>query len=96
MYSILSIGIILIIIIGLSYTRGTFTYVKRKRRHSKNSYTTTPINPVVKYIPNVTRMSLEDDEELMKSEIILNFCDNNSIELRLEQDHDFDNDINDN
>lgn len=65
-----------------------FPYMKRKRRHSK----TPSINSTVKYIPNITRIPLDDDEELMKSEIILNFCDNNSIELRLEQDSD--NDIN--
>lgn len=96
MYSIPFLCIILIIIIfTLSNSRGMFPYIKRKRRHSKKSSSSTPpITPVVKYIPNITRIPLDDDEELMKSEIILNFCDNNSIELRLEQDQDSDIDIN--
>jgi hypothetical protein len=41
------------------------------------------MNPIV-----ITRIPLEDDEELMKSDISINFCENNSIELRLEQDLD--------
>jgi hypothetical protein len=67
-------------------TRNLFQYqlhVKRKRRYSKNSYTIIPMNPIV-----ITRIPLEDDEELMKSDISINFCENNSIELRLEQDLD--------
>jgi hypothetical protein len=98
MYSIPFICIILIIILGLSNTRGVFTYqlhAKRKRRHSKNSYKTIPMNPSVKYIPNVITIPLEDDEELMQSDISSNFCDNDLIELRLKQDLDSDNDIND-
>jgi len=48
-----------------------------------------------KYISNVTAIPLEDDEELMKCDIVSNFCDNDSIELRLKQDLDFDNDTDD-
>jgi len=91
MYSIPFICIILIILLGLSNTRGMFNNAKRKRRYSK----TIPINPIVKYIPNFTRIPLEDDEDLMKIEISSTFCDNTSIELRLKQDVDSDNDIND-
>jgi hypothetical protein len=89
-YSIPFLCIILILIIGLSnHTQNIFQYqfnAKRKRRHSKNSYTTIPINPIV-----ITRIPLEDDEEFMKSDISSSFCENNSIELRLEQDLDSDN-----
>jgi hypothetical protein len=91
-YSIPFIGILLIILLGLSNPRGMLTYqlhAKRKRRHSQNSFATIPITPVVKYIPNLTRIPLEDDEELMKSEIASKFC---TIELRVEQDLDSDND----
>jgi len=93
MYSIPFICIILIILLGLSNTRGMFTNVKRKRRYSQT--TTIPMNPIIKYIPNFTKIPLEDDEELMKLEISSNFCNNDSIELRLKQDLDSDNDIND-
>ncbi|CAF1267963.1 unnamed protein product [Rotaria sordida] len=96
----------------LSHTRSTFTnqlYMKRKKRYSinndrnnfKNSYMTIQMNPFsnlddIKRIRNGTTILLEDDEELMKSEISLKFYENNAIELRLEQDFDSDNDINDN
>jgi len=96
MYSISFIGIILIIIsLSLSNTRSMFT--KRKRRYSidnnsKNSYITISMNP----FPNVTTIPLEDDDEdLIQCDISSNFCETDSIELRLEQELDAD-DENDN
>jgi hypothetical protein len=44
------------------------------------------MNPIV-----ITRIPLEDDEDLIKSDVSIKFCENNSIELRLEQDLDTDN-----
>jgi len=53
------------------------------------------LNLDVKSIPNIATIPIEDDEELMKSDILSNFCDNDSIELRLEQDLDSDSESND-
>ena len=43
----------------------------------------------------MTSIALEDDEDLMKYDLSSNFSETTSIELRLEQDLDSDNDIND-
>ncbi len=105
--SIPIIGILLIVFIGLSNTRDLFIrqlYTKQKKRHSLNinandSYLTIRMSAFSnldgsKYIPNVTAIPLEDDEELMKCDIVSNFCDNDSIELRLDQDVEYDNETN--
>ncbi|CAF1032050.1 unnamed protein product [Adineta steineri] len=112
--SIPFIGILLILIFGLSNTRYMFSYYlsgKRKKRHSinittnnlHNSFLTIQMHSILnnidnpKCIPNVTTIiSLEDDEELMKCDISSNFCDSDTIELRLEQDLDSDNELIDN
>ena len=90
MYSIPFICILLIIVLGLSNTRNMFNYplhTRRKRRCSQSL--STRIAPML----NITKIPLEDDEDLMKSDVILNFCETNSIELRLEADLDSDNDV---
>ncbi|CAF2616546.1 unnamed protein product [Rotaria sp. Silwood2] len=103
--------ILIIIVLSLSNTRVMFAnqlHTKRKKRYSinndtndlKNSYMTIQMNPFsnldsIKYIRNGIPIPLEDDEELMKSEISLKFYENDAIELRLEQDFDSDNDTND-
>jgi hypothetical protein len=83
-------------------------HTKRKKRHSineddkkdsQNSCMVIQMNSlsnlnVAKCHSSVTRISLQDDEELMKSDIssisALSFCENISIELRLEHDLDYD------
>ncbi|CAF1122917.1 unnamed protein product [Rotaria sp. Silwood1] len=84
-------------------------HTKRKKRYSinndtnnlKNLYMTIQMNRLsnidsIKYIRSgITTIPLHDDEELMKSEISLKFYENDAIELRLEQDFDSDNEMND-
>jgi hypothetical protein len=91
MYSIPFIGILFIIIsLSLSNTR-------KKRRHSNDispSYITISMHPFSndQYIPNVISIPLQDDDEdLIQSDISSNFCDNDSIELRLDADDENDN-----
>ena len=86
MYFLPVLGLFVILIIGLSNRRYTFPS-KRKRRHSQNSYTTMSI------IPRMTRIPLEDDEDLMKLDMSSPFGQINAIALRLEQ---FDVEENDN
>jgi hypothetical protein len=91
MYSIPFIGILFIMIsLSLSNTR-------KKRRDSTDnnpSHITISMNPFSndKYLPNCTTISIEDDDEdLFQSDISSNFCDNDSIELRLDGDDENDN-----
>ena len=78
------LGLTVLLIIGLIQSRSVFPISKRKRRRSKNSYTTISIPP------QITRITFDDDDEdLIQSDIISQFDDLNSIALRLEQfDHD--------
>lgn len=79
------LGLTVLLIIGLIQSRTTSTS-KRKRRRSKNSYTTISIPP------QITRITFDDDEDLIKSDIVSQFDDLNSIALRLEQfDHENEN-----
>ena len=102
------IGIVLIIIgLSLSNTRNQLIpsiHMKRKQRSSisdiRNSPMTIRMNPLTtlentKCIRNFMSIPLDDDEELIKLDISSKFCDNNSIELRLEQNLDIDNDMHD-
>ncbi|CAF1273424.1 unnamed protein product [Rotaria magnacalcarata] len=100
--------ILVIAVLSLSNTRNMFTYqlhTKRKKRYSisydrndvKNSCIKIQMHPFShldtnKYIRNGTTIPIQDDEELIKPEILIEFSDNDIIELRLEQDFDSDND----
>lgn len=100
--------LLILLILSLSNHHRMFTYqlyAKRKKRYSmtndttinfKNSHAKIHMNPfnldTMKYIRNGTVIPLQDDEELIKSEVIVKFPENGSIELRLEQDFDSDND----
>ena len=93
--SIPFVGILLVIYFGLSNTRNLIVHqflIKRKQQQqtkskydSSTSYVTIPMASI----------ALEDDEDLMKYDLSSNFSETTSIELRLEQDLDSDNDIND-
>jgi hypothetical protein len=99
MYSVPLIGI-LFIIIGLSFSKAIslFTYPQKKRQSVNDfhdSHISIKINPFSKLddIDNSqqrpTVLSLDDDEELIS---VSTFCENNSIELRLDQDLEFEPD----
>lgn len=84
---------------------------QRKHQSTTNNHTNETQNPPISVQVNpfsqldhidsnkqqTTTLSLDDDEELIKSDIssisASNFCENSSIELRLEQDLDYDNDL---
>jgi hypothetical protein len=66
---------------------------------SQNSHVSIQVNLLSQIDDNrqrtttTTTLSLDDDDdELIKSDISSNFCENDSIELRLDQDLEYDND----
>jgi len=82
--------------------------MKEKKRQSVNNHTNDSQNPHISIQVNpfsqldnhqqqhltTIPVNVDDDDELIESDISLNFCENNSIELRLDQDVEYDNETN--
>ncbi|CAF0776255.1 unnamed protein product [Rotaria sp. Silwood1] len=95
------------ITVSLSKTIGLFTYKLSTNQQtsqsvnndyikdSTNLYISIQVNPLAQIDNN--HNNDDDDEELIKLDIspmvASRFCENNSIELRLDQDAEYDNDI---
>jgi methionine salvage enolase-phosphatase E1 len=105
-YSVPLIGIVFVII-GLSFSKtiSLFTYQQKKQRqpvyhHMDKSHVSIQINPFSQLDDintsqqRLTTLTLDDDEELIKSDIssISSSCENSSIELRLKQDVEYEYD----
>ncbi len=112
-YSIPFIGIIFLIITltsskklfkyQLSTKQKNCQSVNNQTNDTQNSQISIQVNPlsqlhpVNSYQEHSTTVTLDDDEELIKSDIssisASNFCENSSIELRLDQDLEYDTDL---
>ncbi|UJR08881.1 hypothetical protein I4U23_013136 [Adineta vaga] len=96
--SIPFVGILLVIFFGLSNTRNILVHqllIKLKKPQSLQYTTNNHSSTSYLAIP-MTSIPLDDDEDLMKYDLSSKFSETTSIELRLEQDLDSDNDIIDN
>jgi hypothetical protein len=103
-YSIPFIGIIFLIIsLTFSKTIRLFSSPLSFKRPSVNTQThdshisiqVNPFSQLNDYQQRSIALSLDninDDDELIKSDLLTNFCENDSIELRLDQDVEYDND----
>jgi len=69
--------------------------VNNHTNDSQNLHISIQVNPFSQLDNHSTTLPFEDDDdELIKSDISLNFCENDSIKLRLDQDLEYDNETN--
>jgi hypothetical protein len=106
-YTIPVIGI-LFVIISLTYSKTIhlFSYPlsrrKQEKHHSVNNHTNdshisiqvNPLSQLNNYQIKSTAISFDDDDDLIKLDTSAsNFCETDSIELRLDQDLEYDPDL---
>lgn len=88
----------------LSFTkRVTLQSVNNSPTNSKSLFVSIRLNPLVQIDKSdgcqqqSTRLSIDDDDELIQSDITSivasKFCNNDTIELRLDQDVEYDNEL---